>query len=483
MKYLVLLAVLLTASCATTDEAAQDAPLSYNQCTSDAVQKVLTFCASPKVAAQSAELFKTHEMRVQGASGDSLGPVPVGDSPTLGPDDAPVTIVMFTDLQCPFCAKAHQEIKAVIDNRPQDVRLVFKHTPLPFHQDAVPAAVGAIAAGEQGKFWEFAELAYAHQDALAIPQLPVYAEELGLDVEKFKKAFETEKSLDPVRTDMELAHSLGVRGTPTFFINGKRAVGALTQDELNAAIEEQLQFRQKLVDSGVESADLYWRLATLNFEALPQEPAAEPEPEPEGPAVVFVPTAGAPSIGAKPDEALVTIVEFSDFECPYCRQGAEIMKALVKKYPKEVRVVYRHYPLDFHPGALPAAVISTLAEEKGVFWAFHDAVFATETELTGDVLLKIAEGVGISKAEVEKRLKDQAAAEYVQKDMALAKEVGVEGTPSFYVNGIRIGGALPVEVFSGLIDEQIQIAKQVRDDKKVKGEALYKAMVETNSNL
>lgn len=483
MKYIILIAAALSASCAATNEATQDKPLSYNQCTSEAVQKVLTFCASPKVAAESAELFKTHEQRVQGASGDSLGPVPIGDSPTLGPADAPVTIVMFTDLQCPFCAKAHEEVKAVIDKRPNDVRLVFKHTPLPFHQDAVPAAVGAIAAGEQGKFWEFTELAYAHQDALAIPQLPVYAEQLGLDVEKFKKAFETEKSLDPVRQDMQLAQSLGVRGTPTFFVNGKRFVGALTQDELNATIEEQLQFRQKLVDSGVENADLYWRLATLNYEALAAEPAAEPEPEPEGPAVVFVPTDGAPSTGATADEALVTIVEFSDFECPYCRQGAEVMKALVQKYPKEVRVVYRHYPLDFHPGALPAAVISTLAEEKGVFWEFHDAVFATESELSGDVLVKLAEGVGISKAELEKRLQDSAATQYVQKDMALAKEVGVEGTPSFYVNGIRIGGALPIEVFSGLIDEQIQIAKQISEQKNVKGEALYKAMVEANSNL
>lgn len=152
--------------------------------------------------------------------------VEIGKSPTKGKADAPITIIEFSDFQCPFCSRANETIEQVKEAYGDKVKVVFKNLPLPFHNEAEPAAVAALAAGEQGKFWEMHDKLFENQSSLSADTYVKLAGELGLDVEKFKKDLESDRLKKQVKDDAELAGTLGVRGTPGFFVNGVQVRGA-----------------------------------------------------------------------------------------------------------------------------------------------------------------------------------------------------------------------------------------------------------------
>ncbi|HLF18969.1 MAG TPA: thioredoxin domain-containing protein [Candidatus Omnitrophota bacterium] len=149
--------------------------------------------------------------------------IPVAHSVVGGAKDGKVTIVEFVDYQCPFCARFHPPMVEAAKAFPGKVKYLLKHFPLSFHPQAKPAAKAALAAGEQGKFWEMTELILGNQTQLTDQQFEAYAKQLGLNVKKYledykNKDAEYEKILN---TDMELGGKVGVRGTPSFYINGR----------------------------------------------------------------------------------------------------------------------------------------------------------------------------------------------------------------------------------------------------------------------
>lgn len=148
--------------------------------------------------------------------------LPVGKSPSRGPEDAPITIVEFSDYQCPFCARSEPLIQEFVAAYPSQTRVVFKHFPLTsIHPQAMPAALAATAAQKQGKFWQMHELLFANQRALGSEQLTQYAKQIGLDLAKFEADMQSDEVKSAVRDDMQLAQRVGIRGTPTIFVNGK----------------------------------------------------------------------------------------------------------------------------------------------------------------------------------------------------------------------------------------------------------------------
>jgi len=148
--------------------------------------------------------------------------LPVGASATKGPENAPVTITEFSDYQCPFCARTEPLISDMVKQYPDKVRVVFKHFPLvSIHQYAMPAAKAAIAAQKQGKFWEMHEKLFANQRALGDQQIKQYAQEIGLDMTKFETDMNSPEVQKQIQDDMALATKVGLRGTPTVFVNGK----------------------------------------------------------------------------------------------------------------------------------------------------------------------------------------------------------------------------------------------------------------------
>jgi protein-disulfide isomerase len=161
-------------------------------------------------------------------------------APSLGPADARVTIVEFADYQCPFCEKALSSIHSLAQLYPRDVRVVLKNFPMPGHRHARLAAEAALAAGEQGKYWEMHDLLLANQGELGRAALESYAKQLGLDLDRFRAALDEGRFSAQVARDLDEAAALGLKGVPAFVINGRVILGARPLDQLKAIVEEEL---------------------------------------------------------------------------------------------------------------------------------------------------------------------------------------------------------------------------------------------------
>jgi protein-disulfide isomerase len=166
--------------------------------------------------------------------------IEAGSAPVRGAAGAPVTVVVYSDFQCPFCARGADRMKEIAQRYGERVRFVFKHQPLPMHGDAKLAAVASIAAAEQGRFWEFHDALFARQGELDRAGLRQRAAELGLDGERFAQALDDAGLAAKVAADQEEAERLGVRGTPTFFVNGRKLIGAQPLASFTAVIDEEL---------------------------------------------------------------------------------------------------------------------------------------------------------------------------------------------------------------------------------------------------
>ena len=193
------------------------------------------------------------------ACGDPLAKVPVGDSPVRGPADAWVTMVEFADYQCPFCAKAAPTVAQLEQLYPDDLRLVFKHFPLSFHERALPAAHAAECARAQSKFWEMHDRLFASPQALADTDLLNDASQIGLNTDVWIPCLTTPEMQQRVDADSALGTQAGVSGTPTFFVNGRVLVGNLPIDDFKAVIDDEIK---KARSSGIPVAD-YYRKAVL----------------------------------------------------------------------------------------------------------------------------------------------------------------------------------------------------------------------------
>ena len=163
---------------------------------------------------------------------------------------------------------------------------------------------------------------------------------------------------------------------------------------------------------------------------------------------------GDPSRG--PADAPVTIVEFSDFQCPYCSRAIPTLKKIEETYAGKVRLVYRDYPLiQIHPGAAPAAEAAACANDQGKFWAMHDLLFAHQDKLEVADLKKNAADLGLDTAAFDQCLDSGRHVEGWRKDVADAERYGITSTPAFFINGRLIVGAQPYETFAQMIDDEL----------------------------
>lgn len=168
---------------------------------------------------------------------DDPVPVATAGSPTLGPENAPVTLVEFSDFQCPYCYKAAADLGAVLKAYPDKVRLVFREYPLESHSNAATAAAAAIAAHRQGKFWTLHDALFANRQNLSRPNITALAAKAGLDMKRFQSDWSSKETAETIARDMKDGDGAGVEGTPTIFINGKRYHGALALDALKPVLE------------------------------------------------------------------------------------------------------------------------------------------------------------------------------------------------------------------------------------------------------
>ncbi len=160
------------------------------------------------------------------ADPSKLYDVPVGDSPTRGPDTAKVTIVVACDFECGYCRRVQPTLQRVRETYGNSVRLVFKHNPIPFHKDAMNAALASEAAHKQDEFWPMHDLLLNHQEQLGAERYLEFAQQLGLDLSRFETDMKSPALRQRVEADRRLVRSIGGQGTPSFWVNGRFFNGA-----------------------------------------------------------------------------------------------------------------------------------------------------------------------------------------------------------------------------------------------------------------
>ena len=178
-------------------------------------------------------------------------PEPVPPSPRIsvggastGPLNAPVTVVGFSDFQCPYCKQAAVSLKPLLKSYGANIRFVFKQMPLPIHADAFKAAQASVCAGEQGKFWEYHDILFSSND-LSEQALKRFASDVGLETTEFNTCLGSEASATIVRKDIEEAMRAGVQGTPTYFVNGRIVKGLKNSEDFKNVIDQALRQKQR----------------------------------------------------------------------------------------------------------------------------------------------------------------------------------------------------------------------------------------------
>jgi len=399
-----------------------------------------------------------------GSVDHSAAAIPISsDDPIYGNAAAPITIVEISDFECPFCSRVEPTMNQVKETYGDKVRIVWKNNPLPFHKNARPAAEASVAVHDLGgndAFWKFHKLAFANQKALTEENFEKWAGESGVDVAKFKAALKDAKYAKKVDDDLAFGKKVGASGTPAFRINGVTISGAQPFDKFKEVIDKELAETSKLIAAGTKPEEVYPARTKANFAAAPAEAADRPEPK-EDTDVWAVPVSDKdPQKG--PKDALVTIVEWSEFQCPFCKRVDPTVQKILETYKDDVRVVWKDNPLPFHPRAVPAATLARFAfDTKGSagFWQVHDALFELQPKLEDEDLKGLADKFGLPWANVKAAIDGNKYKTVFGDSQDLATELQARGTPHFFVNGRRLSGAQPFEKFKELIDDRLQVAK------------------------
>jgi len=411
---------------------------------------------------------------------ETIYKVALGDAPQKGDAEARVTIVEWSDFQCPYCGRVIDTLKQVEKSYGSDVRFVFKHNPLPMHPDAPYAAKAAVAAQKQGKFWQMHDKLFEanntrQPDSLKQEKVDQMARDIGLDMERYQRDVNAPETAQVIRDDSAQALKLGANGTPAFFIDGAKISGALPFESFKAVIDAQMRRANAALTAGVAKKDLYENLVK---DGQSGPPAAPPQAAPQA-TVRNVDPGEGPAIGGKKPK--VTIVEWSDFQCPFCGRVEPTLKQILTTYKDDVRIVWRNEPLSFHPNAMPAAKAAMAAAKQGndKFWKMHDLMFANQSALSEAKYEEWAKEIGLNlpKWKADKESPEVMAA--ITKDSAYGTQMGADGTPSFFINGKFISGAMPFETFKPVIDEQIRKADELLK-KGIKHEKLYQTLVDDN---
>jgi protein-disulfide isomerase len=342
-----------------------------------------------------------------------------------GPDSAPITIVEFSDFECPFCARMPPVLQQLLDEYPDQIRLVFKHSPLPIHSNAPLAHEAALAAAAQGKFWEMHDLLFANQKQLTLADLIGYATTLKLDVPAFTAALNDHRYQPLLRQDLLEARAYGVDATPTFFVNGRRYSGAPPLATLRNYVDVALG-RTALQVPPPNSSDP--RVGPINLDRAPVRGAAD---------------------------AQVTIVEFSDLQCPFCAQTTPVMQQIMNSYDGKVKWVFKHFPLSIHSNAMMAHQAALAAAEQGKFWEMHDALFADQKNARRDAIITMAGKLGLDVSKFITDLDNPTYKSRIDTERQQGTGLGVSGTPTFFINGRRLVGAKSFPEMKAVIDQEL----------------------------
>jgi protein-disulfide isomerase len=340
------------------------------------------------------------------------------NSPALALPTQRLEIVVFSDFQCPFCASFAGPVRELETKGVEGVitSVQFKYFPLSFHPDAQLAAQAALAAKEQGKFWEMHDLLFANQAALKRADLLRYAARLKLNRERFRKDLDSAQLKQTIEADVAEGVRLGVSGTPTYFINGRGYSGARSFDQLKQLVRNEV----------------------VRTQALSEIPDSQ--------------------LSHGPGNAPVMIEFFADLQSPVSRPALAVLDEVIKRYPSRVHLRFYNFPLAFHPQAPLAHEAAMTAAARGRFWEFARYILDHQESLREQDLISYAGRLDLDQVKFAELLGQHRYAARVEADIETGRRRGIRGSPVIFVNGSRIDGVPTLENLLGYVDSALTTA-------------------------
>jgi len=339
---------------------------------------------------------------------------PTGISQTPGASaTAPdVTIEVFSDFQCPYCRQFAPAVRELDRSGVPGVKtkVEFKNFPLSFHPYSQLAAQAAMAAREQGKFWEMHDLLFSHQSALGREDLLKFAQSLNLDMSRFTRDLDSDRIKKIVEADKAEGNAKKVGGTPTFFVSGKKYSGTKSFAELTSLIKADAGRRMALTE--ISDASM---------------------------------SKGSPA-------APVKVEFFADLESPVSRSANYVLEQLIAKYPSLIHLQFRNFPLSFHPQAELAHDAAMTAARDGHFWEMANYVFDHQDSVREQDLIAYAGQLGMDQAKFAQTIQQKKYAPRIDADVADGFQRGVHGSPVIFVNDQRIDGVPSLAMLTQYVD-------------------------------
>ena len=345
-----------------------------------------------------------------------------------GAKNAPVTMIEYSDFQCPYCERFFTNTEPALYDKyikTGKVKLVYKNFPLSIHQNAKHAAEAALCAGDQGQFFAYHDKLFGNQAkwvSLADPtnQFVKFAEEIGLDNATFRQCYTSGKHAQDVQNDFNEGSQAGVRGTPTFFINGQMISGAQPLNVFEAAIDAALN--------------------GTNGSAGTTQPTQQPS-NPTTPQQVSFNMSGQYVRGKDPN-APVQIIEYSDYQCPFCeRWFSNVEPGLTTNYLNtgKASLVYKEFPLyQIHPNAENGANAAECAGAQGKYWQMHDLLFKNQSVWSAmsdpvPEFVKYAKALGLDSNAFKSCVTNTTYQSRIDAEQQEGSSNGVSGTPTTYI--------------------------------------------------
>jgi protein-disulfide isomerase len=373
-------------------------------------------------------------------------------TPVLGKGSAKVKIVLWSDFQCPYCKRMDESLEQLVKSDTGKYALYAKD--LVVHPNAMIEHQAALAANAQGKYWEMHDLLFKNQQEMQQlggdpnamrAKMEEYAKQVGLNVDKFKTDLDSDAIKAQIEADKKEAQTIPIESTPTAFING--VFNGYDPEEIKAKAVEEASGGKS--GSGVESKinSLEGKIDRLGEYMEKMKKAAQGGGENQGPQMGKEYTfnlENTPVMG-KPD-AKVKLVEFSDFQCPYCERMAAILEDIQKQHPDQVAIYFKDFLI--HPPAGLEHEAARSAAAQGKFKEMHDLLFKNRQELTSigndeakmkEKLLALGKEAGLNTGKLKADLDSSKYREQVVASMNEGKGVNVRGTPSVFMNGYFYG--------------------------------------------
>lgn len=343
-----------------------------------------------------------------------------------GPETAKLKIEQFSDFFCPYCKKQAAVFNELREKYPDQIQMTFRHFPLSGEPGTgtFPLHEASVCAAEQGKFWEFHDFVFQAAERVTVDSV---SQAIELNDADLKACMQAERGRSQVLGDLADAQTRGVNGAPTFFMNGEKITGMRPfnyfAEKLDPELAAKLAAERKAKREELESR--------IDFTEV-----------------------GRPVQG--PDQAPVTIVEFSDFHCFFCQKLNPSLDQIMQDYSGKIRRVWRHFPLPIHPQAPYAHVASECAHAQGKFWEMHNLIFANPSKArVADDFKRMAGELGLDQPLFDTCYENEATKKIIENDVLMGFSKSVGSTPSLLINGELFVGAKPIDKLKEAIERKL----------------------------